>query len=147
MKLSRYFRMLVAGLALCSGLSANVLATTLNLQSGWNLVGNSVNAPLDVAATLGDATKVTTVWKWIPATSKWAFYTPALADGGAAYAAAKGYDFLTAINGGEGFWVNARTSFTAQLPAGTSVGISYFQDQIDPTQNKLLKDPLPHVKN
>ncbi len=108
----------------------------LNLVAGWNLLGNSVNASQDVARAFGNATNVTTVWKWIPATSKWAFYTPTQTDGGVAYAATKGYDFLTTINGGEGFWVNAKQAFTAQLPTGTAITTSDFQDQLTPP-NKL----------
>ncbi len=112
---------------------------SLNLVVGWNLLGNSVNAPLVVADNFANAVNITTVWKWILATSKWAFYAPtligqALTD----YAATKGYDVLTTINGGEGFWVNAKTTFTAQLPAGTAISTPYFQDQLNPAQNKLI---------
>ncbi len=102
------------------------------LVVGWNLLGNSVNAALDVANAFSDTNKVATVWKWLAATSKWAFYTPALADGGAAYAASKGYNFLTTINVGEGFWVNAKAVFTAQLPTGVSIVSSHFADQPTP---------------
>ena len=112
--------------------------TTLNFTTGWNLIGNSVNAPLTVATTFGNTANVSTVWKWIPATSKWAFYTPSLTDGGAAYAASKSYDFLTTINGGEGFWVNSKAAFTAQLPAGAAISTAYFQDQLNPALNKLV---------
>jgi hypothetical protein len=70
---------------------------------------------VNVADVFSNTTDVTTVWKWIPATSKWAFYSPALADGGAAYAASKGYDPLVTINNGDGFWVNAKTSFAATI--------------------------------
>ncbi len=109
---------------------------SVDLTLGWNLIGNGVNAPLDVAATFGDVAKVSTVWKWIAATSKWAFYAPSLADGGVAYATSKGYDSLTIINGGEGFWVNVKAVFTTQLPAGTAVVSGDFQDQLTPP-NKL----------
>jgi len=102
-------------------------SATMNVVSGWNLLGNSSSGALNVAAVLNDKTKVTTVWKWVAATSKWAFYAPSLADGGAAYAAGKGYDFLTTVSGGEGFWVNAGAAFTAPLPAGTAVASSAFQ--------------------
>ncbi|MCX7170494.1 MAG: peptidylprolyl isomerase [Proteobacteria bacterium] len=109
--------------------SVTTLATgpTLKMISGWNLVGNSVNTPLNVATTLGDAARVSTVWKWIAATGKWAFYTPAEADGGAAHAAARGYDSLATINGGEGFWVNAKQAFTLQLAPGTAVTSASFR--------------------
>jgi hypothetical protein len=113
-------------------------AIDVTILPSWNLIGNSVNAPLDVAATLGDSSKISTVWKWVPATSRWAFYTPSLTDGGAAYAASKGYDFLTTVNGGEGFWVNAKVASILPLPTGTALTTISFQDQPNPAQNKLM---------
>ncbi len=109
----------------------------LGLTSAWNLVGNGFNSPLDVATAFGN-TSVFTVWKWLAASGtvpgKWAFYTPSMADGGAAYAASKGYDFLTVINSGEGFWVNAKGPFSVQLSGGP-VPTSAFADR--PTGNAL----------
>ena len=93
----------------------------LPLGAGWNLVGNSTTVALDVASRLGNALNVNTVWKWLPVKANWAFYTPSLADGGAAYAAGKGYDFLTTIAPGDGFWVNAKAAFNAPLPAGAAI--------------------------
>jgi len=88
----------------------------VSLASGWNLLGN--DAPVTVASAFGDTNKVTSVWKWVASTSKWAFYTPSMASQALAdYAASKGYDVLTTTNAGEGFWVNAITSFTVQLPS------------------------------
>jgi len=101
--------------------------TTAILVPGWNLVGNSSSGAIDVAAAFGDKAKVTTVWKWIASTIKWAFYAPSLADGGAAYAAGKGYEFLTSISGGEGFWVNAGAGFSLPLPTGSAIPSSSFQ--------------------
>jgi hypothetical protein len=118
----------------CSNQTSAVSATTsavsggtvtLNLIPSWNLVGNSVEAPLTVASVFGDSNKVNTVWKWLPS-GQWAFYTPTQTDGGEAYALSKGYIFLTTINAGEGFWVNAKTTFTAPLPTGTAVQSSSF---------------------
>jgi hypothetical protein len=107
---------------------------TIDLASGWNLVGNSVNAPLAVASLFNDAIKVTTIWKWVTTGSApgvtypaWAFYSPAQADGGAAYATSKGYELLSTIGAGEGFWVNATQGFSVALPAGTSVQTSAFK--------------------
>ena len=100
---------------------------SIALLSGWNLAGNSIEAPITVATTFGDATKVNSVWKWIPSSSKWAFYTPTQTDGGAAYATSKGYAALTTINAGEGFWVNAAAAFSVQLPSGTAVQSSSFK--------------------
>ncbi|MDD2611132.1 MAG: hypothetical protein PHX60_15890, partial [Giesbergeria sp.] len=67
------------------------------------------------------------VWKWIPSSSKWAFYAPSMTSAAlATYAAGKGYDVLTTVSGGDGVWVNAGTSFTASLPIGTAVTTSTF---------------------
>jgi alpha-tubulin suppressor-like RCC1 family protein len=117
--------------------SAPYSEVIMNLAMSWNLMGNSTNAPFTVASVFGDAAKVSTVWKWVPATNNWAFYSPALTDGGAAYAASKGYEFLTTINAGEGFWVNSLSAFTAPLPTGAALGTADFQDQSDPALNKL----------
>jgi len=117
-----------------------------NLVVGWNLLGNSVNAPMTVATVFGNQADVSTVWKWetngtiagisYPA---WAFYTPQLPDGGRAYAAAKGYDFLTTVNAGEGFWVNAKTDFMINLQAGTTILSSTFSDQPNSQNDALPK--------
>ena len=101
----------------------------LPLGVGWNLAGNSTSVPLAVATMFGNnASNVTTVWKWVPSGTStgisypaWAFYAPSLPDGGAAYAASKGYDFLTTIGAGDGFWVNAKAGFSMPLPAGATV--------------------------
>ena len=101
---------------------------TLNLALGWNLAGNSNDTPLVVADAFGNMLDVITVWKWVATGNKWAFFAPTL--GGQAltdYAASKGYDVLTNISGGEGFWVNAKIAFTAQLPAGTAIASTSLQ--------------------
>ena len=91
--------------------------TALNFIPGWNLVGNNLSGPITVGNAFGDAGKVTTVWKWIASPGRWAFYTPALSSVALAnYASANGYFVLETINSGEGFWVNAASSFTKQLP-------------------------------
>ena len=101
---------------------------TLNLAAGWNLLGNGSSGALAAATFFGDASKVTTVWKWVAATTKWAFYAPSMsAQTLTDYAAGKGYDVLSTIDGGEGYWVNAVTSFAAQLPAGTPIASASFQ--------------------
>ncbi len=99
----------------------------LGFGTGWNLIGNGDDALLDVAATFGDASSVITVWKWVANSSRWAFFAPtligqALTD----YAASKGYDVLSTINGGEGFWVNAKQAFAAPRPAGSTIVASSF---------------------
>ena len=93
--------------------------TTVSLLTGWNLLGNGSTGKIDVAAPalFGDASRVASVWKWLPASNRWAFYSPALDGPGlSAFAASKGYDVLGTVVGGEGFWVHASTPFSVQLP-------------------------------
>jgi len=124
----------------CSAQSSAVSATTmadmvtLNFAAGWNLFGNSIQAPLAVSNIFNDPAKVDSVWKWVATGTApdisyptWAFYAPAQNDGGRTYAAAKGYEFLGTIDGGEGFWLNAKTGFATQLPAGNAVTSTSFQ--------------------
>ncbi len=101
----------------------------VGLLPGWNLIGNGVESAIDVANALWDATKVSAVWKWVASSSYWAFYSPTLSDGGKAYAADKGYDALTTIQAGEGFWVNAKAGFTLTLPTGAMVTSSSFSPE------------------
>ena len=99
----------------------------LSVLGGWNLLGNSSNTALNIASAFGDSSKVNTVWKWSSSKSKWSFYTPTQADGGAAYAASKGYDLMTSVAGGEGFWVNAKTPFAVALPTGPMIDSASFK--------------------
>jgi alpha-tubulin suppressor-like RCC1 family protein len=101
------------------------MVNTYNIGVGWNLLGNGVEATLNVATTFSDTSKVATVWKWLKS-GKWAYFNPSLADGGKSLAVANGYDTLTAIQAGEGFWVNAKGSFALTLPTGTVVTSSSF---------------------
>ncbi len=132
-------RNLEATLLLCLSLFFTLPAwsATANIVKGWNLLGNSSSGALDVASTFGKPTVVATVWKWVPSKNVWAFYTPLQTDGGAVYAASKGYDFLTTVNAGEGFWVNAQSSFSAALPAGTSVSSASFRTTLTPGWNLI----------
>lgn len=106
-----------------------VPATPPALAAGWNLFGNGMETPVEVASLFGNPLQVQSVWKWqrAGASAGWAFYTPMLADGGAAYAASRGFAFLQTIAPGEGFWVNARTAFDVALPGTLPVASSSFQ--------------------
>lgn len=114
---------------LASTTSTTLAPVAIDFAPGWNLAGNSSSASLDVAAAFGDAGKTLTIWKWVAAAAKWAFFAPSLA--GQAlndYAAGRGYDVLSGINAGEGFWVNAKVAFSAPLPAGAAVTSTSFQN-------------------
>lgn len=65
----------------------------------------------------------------LPRLRRWAFYLPSMAAPALSdYAASRAYDVLRTANAGEGFWVNARTAFTAQLPVGAAVLSASFQN-------------------
>ena len=101
---------------------------------GWHLLGNLSAQPLNVAETFGSQAKpladltlgVTTLWTWDTAANGWRFYTPAQADGGAAYAASKGYGALSQIPAQRGFWLNAGSAL--RLSQGYSDGLGGPQD-------------------
>jgi len=94
----------------------------------WNLSGNATAAAIEVGSIFGSATTVESVWKWNATGARWAFYAPsmqpqALAD----YAATAGYEVMTAVSGGEGFWLKAKQGFSVSVPAGQpvdSMGVS-----------------------
>ena len=98
------------------------ISYNLPASLGWNLLGNSLNQGLSVAALFGDPNKVTTVWKWDTTVTGWQFYAPSM-DAAAlqAYTAGKGYGLLSVINPGEGYWVNAK----AEQSFGSQSGMAF----------------------
>jgi filamentous hemagglutinin family protein len=119
-------------------LNGAVPSTTTVSNIGWNFLGNSTDTPLDVATTFSDTSQVSSVWKWNPATRNWAFYSPSLAGEALAdYAGSKGYDLLTVIRSGEGFWVNAKTPFAFALPAGQLLSAQALQPTLSAGWNMV----------
>ena len=117
-----------------AGGSTGSISTSLSaitLVKGWNLIGNGADQAISVNTVFNDATKFTTVWKWVANSTKWAFYAPSLSTTSlTSYAAGKSYDVLTSINAGEGFWVNTAQATTINLQTGTTatgVNSSSFQ--------------------
>ena len=113
----------------------------LSLAPGWNLVGNSSGASLNVESVFGDPNKVISVWKWKVTGDTagityptWAYYSPSLVGGGSAYASSKGYDLISSIEKGEGFWVNSTSAFSVPLSAQSRAQASDFQQ----TKNRAL---------
>ena len=91
--------------------------TRIDFVAGWNLMGNSSVVPIDVATTLGDASKINSVWTWNKTASKWAFYAPSMTSSElSAYAQSNGYDVLSSIASKQGFWVNAAIAFSVTSP-------------------------------
>ena len=102
-----------------------VSVSGLSQAPGWNLLGNGTDAPLDVAATFSDAQRFLSIWKWVANPGVWAFYSPlftgqnsiTLAD----YTASKGYLVLSAIEPGEGYWINLSQTSTVPFSNGSAV--------------------------
>ena len=123
----------VLSMAQARSATANFASRVLALSPGWNLAGNGVEAPITVADNFSDPNKVLAVWKWVAAGTTpgisyptWAYCTPAQSDLGRGFAASKGYEFLTSIAAGEGFWLNAKASFAFTLPSAPAVASSSF---------------------
>ncbi|MDP2647075.1 MAG: hypothetical protein Q8P24_19240 [Desulfobacterales bacterium] len=80
--------------------------SSISLSSGWNLVGLKSSSAKSVKDLIsGNEAKIASIWKW--ENNTWAVYLPGEADGGADYAAGKGFGVLSNIEPGEGFWLNA----------------------------------------
>lgn len=108
-----------------------VVRRSVRLITGWNLLSNSVSSAIDVAKFFSDPEKVSSVWKWSASNKKWAIYAPSLTPQALVdYANNHGYDALASIQGGEGYWVQAKVSTVVDLPAGTSVSAAAVQSAL-----------------
>lgn len=100
--------LLVATLAFSFVTYAQVI---LNLVPGWNLLGNSSSAAIDVTQAFGDSTQFISVWKWNPGTHRWGFYAPSMSSSALTdYARGRGYEVIGSVVPKEGFWVNATSA-------------------------------------
>jgi hypothetical protein len=111
------------------------LNITVPLVSGFNLTGNGFTAALNVLTMFGNSDApvagvsdtVEAVWAWNPATppGKWQFHTPQFTvANSAAYALANGYEVLTSVPAGAGYWISAVAPFSLSAPAGTAFNYS-----------------------
>lgn len=111
----------------------------LNFNNGWSLVGNGSDAPINVSTTFSDTNSFTSVWKWVLAQNAWALHAPSLAAQGgtvlADYLASKGYQSLTTIAGGEGFWVNAMQVGSVNLTNGNAISVAALGPTLTPGWN------------
>ncbi len=85
-------------------LISGAVAATISLSDGWNLVSSRYT--ITTTDTFSSADSFISIWKWTTE-NNWAVYLPGQEDGGESYASSKGFTPLTAINPGEGFWVNS----------------------------------------
>ena len=112
------------------GTLATTATTSVALGAGWNLLGHGSTSALTYsdASLFGDASKVSSVWKWRTTSGKWAFYAPSMtALELSNHATSQGYEVLTSIDGGDGFWVNARAAFSVSLPNTPAVSMATVQ--------------------
>jgi len=138
------------------GGGAGSLTILPSLAAGWNLLGNSLNTALTVAALYSDANVVNSVWKWDTTIPSWQFYAPSMtATALQTYATSKGYGVLSAINPGEGYWVNSKTKATLAAQTGapfsvaatnlvTGWNLSATADDVSPAElNRRLSETPP----
>lgn len=76
-------------------------------RGSWNLTGLISGQEKSIQQLIsGKEAQITSIWKWV-GNSKWGVYLPSAgADQTTSYAASKGFDVITSIKPGEGFWVN-----------------------------------------
>jgi len=107
------------------GVASVLPANNLSVAPGWNLLGNSLDQALPMTPTFADQSLVTTVWKWDAPKAGWQFYAPSMdAATLQTYATSKGYDVLSVINPGEGYWVNAAQATTLGNQSGTAFALT-----------------------
>ena len=84
---------------------------SISVAKDWNLLG--LKGSQDKALTSlisGKESNLVSLWKW--SGSAWSVYLPDETDGGSAYAQGKGFNLLSTLSPGEGFWVNAGSAVT-----------------------------------
>ena len=84
---------------------------SLSVTAGWNLLGLKGDQTKTITVLIsGNESSTVSVWKW--ENNTWSVYLAGENDGGAAYAQTKGFNELSSIGPGEGFWFNAGGSIT-----------------------------------
>ena len=87
----------------------------MDISTGWNLLSFYLK-PIDSSVDTmfeGVSAEILSLWKWQK--DKWSVYLPSLEDGGSSYAQSKGFNLLTQIDVGEGFWINAKQAFSVDI--------------------------------
>lgn len=114
------------------GLSMPAHATDLSIATGWSLLGYSGGTSVKIETVFGTnaannlpnvTSNIVSVWKW--ANSGWQFWTPAMTTTDlAAYASSKGYQVLSDLQPGDGYWINAKVPVTLNdfASAPTKIG-------------------------
>ncbi|MBA3014023.1 MAG: hypothetical protein FP815_03610 [Desulfobulbaceae bacterium] len=76
-------------------------------RGSWNLAGLTSGQEKSISQLIsGKESQITSIWKWVDNTT-WGVYLPSAgATQTASYASSKGFEVITSIKPGEGFWVN-----------------------------------------
>jgi len=105
------------------GLLLTCTASATNLVVGWNLAGNNLTQPVNVTTVFGNASTINSIWVWDAINLKWKFFTPSLSSSDLlTYAGNRGYDVLTQIQPGDGFWINSKIATALVLNPTCSNG-------------------------
>ena len=98
------------------------LSSSISVTPGWNLLGNPINQTILVSEKFGDATKISSVWKWDAVKGNWQFYAPAMSAADlSTYATSQNYALLSEISPGDGYWVNAKVQADLGTVSGSAV--------------------------
>ena len=102
-----------------------LVTDTLQVLTGWNLLGNSRNQSAQVDSLYSDSSWVTSVWKWDAVQKRWQFYSPSM-DAAALLSLIndKGYGALGEIKAGEGYWVQATAPASVTIAQGTAFDLT-----------------------
>jgi len=85
----------------------------LNINDSWNLLSSLIQ--LDVAQSLDNAI-YESIWKWMG--NNWAVYLPGKEDKGKSYAEQKGFNLLSQIGPGDGFWIKSKEAGKLTITGG-----------------------------
>ena len=102
-----------------------LVTDTLQVQTGWNLLGNSRNQSVQAASVYSDAAWVTSVWKWDAVQKQWQIYAPSMDTATfQKLIADKGYGVLSEIKPGDGYWVQSTAPASVVLQSGATFNLT-----------------------
>jgi len=98
-----------------------LVTDSLQVQPGWNLLGNTLTQNFQVKTLFGDANWVASVWKWDSVKKQWQFYAPGMdADSLQSYADTRSYGVLSEIKPGDGYWLHATSQTSVTIGHGAA---------------------------
>jgi hypothetical protein len=102
-----------------------LVTDSLQVQTGWNLLGNSRSQGVQAASLYSDASWVTAVWRWDTAQKRWQLYAPGMdTTTFQSLLSDKGYGVLGEIKPGDGYWVQATAPASVMLQSDTSFDLT-----------------------